>query len=385
MWKQAGVIFAISYVFHQYILSQKLRPESEASFEALCRLRGYNVDTHEVITEDGFILTVFRVYKSQPTDRPVLMVHGFLGSSDDFVINHSAKPPAFRLVDAGFDTWLGNVRGSTYSQKHKTLTIENKEFWDWSAAEISRFDIKAMISYVKAYTHKEKIAYFGHSQGAVVGLALLALDPTANKDISIYASIAGTGGSFSHQPWLVTLAGSDFVTQVLEFFGIHSVMCNRSAYVSKFFAAFPYLAYRFFKQRFDIDINGDTGEHLAFYMSRYPSCTSVKSVKLRASLGNKEKTITLPDYGKEKNLIMYGSEKTSVLNFTSISTKVAVFGGKHDKIIYKEDVDHLGSILNKESLVFLKSDYELDHVGFLLSKNDRYLDDVIAIFNAHAA
>ena len=38
---------------------------------------------------------------------------------------------AYILVDKGYDVWLGNVRGNTYSQLHKKWTIKDREFWDF--------------------------------------------------------------------------------------------------------------------------------------------------------------------------------------------------------------------------------------------------------------
>lgn len=38
---------------------------------------------------------------------------------------------AMQLADAGFDVWLTNCRGNTYSAKHVSLTINENAFWDF--------------------------------------------------------------------------------------------------------------------------------------------------------------------------------------------------------------------------------------------------------------
>jgi hypothetical protein len=37
------------------------------------------------------------------------------------------KSIAFKLMEAGFDVWLNNSRGSNLSQEHKFLDLKNKE------------------------------------------------------------------------------------------------------------------------------------------------------------------------------------------------------------------------------------------------------------------
>ena len=38
---------------------------------------------------------------------------------------------AYVLCDCGYDVWLANVRGNTYSQCHKQYTTNDREFWDF--------------------------------------------------------------------------------------------------------------------------------------------------------------------------------------------------------------------------------------------------------------
>lgn len=55
---------------------------------------------------------------------------------------------AFILADAGYDVWLGNARGNTYSKRHISLRHDDSEFWDFSWHEMAYFDIPAEIDYL---------------------------------------------------------------------------------------------------------------------------------------------------------------------------------------------------------------------------------------------
>jgi pimeloyl-ACP methyl ester carboxylesterase len=111
-------------------------------------------EEHQVTTEDGYILTMHRMFLrvSYDTNRPVVFLqHGMLSNSEAWVLN-LGKSVAVKLAREGYDVWLGNNRGNIYSREHSTLNpkepADQKDYFDFSFYEMGKFDLPAMIDKV---------------------------------------------------------------------------------------------------------------------------------------------------------------------------------------------------------------------------------------------
>lgn len=101
---------------------------------------GYPYEVHtDVQTKDGYLLTLFRIPYGIKTNNsnvknkiPVLLIHGLLLGAEDWVVLGPKKGLGFILADAGYDVWMGNVRGTMHSRKHVKLNPNwNGKFWDF--------------------------------------------------------------------------------------------------------------------------------------------------------------------------------------------------------------------------------------------------------------
>jgi predicted alpha/beta hydrolase len=74
---------------------------------------------------------------------------------------------AFRLIDKGFDVWINNSRGTTYSKEHQFLdpVKQEKEYYDFSFHEIGIYDIPAVFKFVLSKVKLNKISIVSHGQG----------------------------------------------------------------------------------------------------------------------------------------------------------------------------------------------------------------------------
>ena len=104
-------------------------------------------------------------YLITAVNRPVVLLqHGLLDSSFTWVNNGPEKSLAFILADKGFDVWLGNTRGNTYSNSHKKYSSSSSKFWDFTWDEMAKYDLDAMINYALTVSKAQKLGYVGHSQ-----------------------------------------------------------------------------------------------------------------------------------------------------------------------------------------------------------------------------
>ena len=97
----------------------------------------------------------------------VFFQHGLMDTSHSWVSQDPAKSSAFQMAAAGFNVYLGNNRGNSFSNSHVTLDPKKdaKKFYNFSFAELGMHDVPAQVDKVRELSGNDKITYVGHSQG----------------------------------------------------------------------------------------------------------------------------------------------------------------------------------------------------------------------------
>ncbi|KAG5865739.1 hypothetical protein JTB14_023204 [Gonioctena quinquepunctata] len=102
---------------------------AEDGVPQIIKKTGYPFMEYKVKTSDGYILTVFRIPNVGSRKPAVFLMHGVQGTSAIF-LGLGRNSIAFLLYEAGYDVWLGNFRGTEYSEEHETMNVTQREYWD---------------------------------------------------------------------------------------------------------------------------------------------------------------------------------------------------------------------------------------------------------------
>ncbi|XP_042218607.1 lipase 3-like [Homarus americanus] len=358
---------------------QKYDGRSNESTPDLIRSSGYPAETHHVTTEDGYILELHRipcgvqcVLTEEHRPRPVALLHHcLLCSSSDFVMNTPDKALAYMMADAGYDVWLTNARGNTYSRNHVHLSPEDKEFWQFSWNEMAMYDVPAVIDYVLNVTRQEDLYYVGFSMGTTVFWAMMSERPEYANKIRFMVAL----GPVAHVQHIAGPLGylAPFVSQIeitmnllgkyeLLSFGpvidrLISTFCNEQLFTSAICQNILFL------------ICGPNPkemnkEFLPIMLSHTPAGTSVRTVThylQEARSGKFQKY----DFGTLGNLRQYGSLSPPSYNLSRVTVPVALFWSDNDWLADPTDVLHLVGQLPHVVYSHRVEDSKFTHLDFV--------------------
>ena len=134
----------------------RMQEEKYPEFNAVMKEYGYEWTPYEVVTEDEWHLTLFQVTRQhgmhgieRNAAPPVLVMPGSFSDATSWLESaQDGTPMPLQLFDHGYDIWLGNNRGTRYSNYNPLFPKDCEDKWDFSWAEMGEYDIPAMIDLI---------------------------------------------------------------------------------------------------------------------------------------------------------------------------------------------------------------------------------------------
>ncbi|XP_055701832.1 lipase 3-like [Phlebotomus papatasi] len=350
MWIYTNELYMLAtYAADVVIIIEAHNPE-------MISATGYPVESHVVRTEDGYILTMHRIPHGKVPDstkRPVVFLfHGLMCSSADFVVIGPERALAYQLVDRGYDVWMGNARGNTYSRNHETLDPDSAEFWDFSWHEIGIYDLKAMLDYVLSNTGSEKLHYIGHSQGSTTIFVMLSILTDYNNYFYSVSALSPLAYMYhSKSPVMRAIALSELPVEVMssilgynEFLPSDeftqttaAILCMNDQPLQEVCANILFLLAGYDSEQLN-------RTELPAILANTPAGASTKQI-LHYSQSVYSNNFRQYDYGPVTNLIEYGTLTPPDYALDQITAPVGLFYSQNDWVADVKDVEQLHSRL----------------------------------------
>ncbi|KAG9484992.1 hypothetical protein GDO78_008217 [Eleutherodactylus coqui] len=367
-------------------------PECSMTVPQLIMYRGYPSEEYEVTTDDGYILSVNRIphgirHHSGGLKPVVLLQHGLLADATNWVTNFDYNSLAFILADAGYDVWMGNSRGNTWSRKHKTLSAADREFWAFSYDEMAKKDLPAVIDFILQTTDQEQLYYIGHSQGTTIGFIAFSTIPQLAKKIKMFFALAPVVtvqhpiGPAAASRWLPACLIKAFFgeklflpqSKITRF--ISRKFCNHFL-LDELCGNFFFLLCGFNEQNLNM-----TRVHV--YTSFCPAGTSVQNMIhwLQAVHTGKLQAF---DWGTEGNKKHYNQSTPPLYDVTNMDVPTALWSGENDWLADKLDVESL--IPKIRNLVYHEEIPKWQHLDFVwgLDAPQKLYNRILELLEKHS-
>ncbi|KAF5298366.1 hypothetical protein FQR65_LT01144 [Abscondita terminalis] len=341
---------------------------------------GFPVEVHTITTEDGYILETHRIphgrsNKDEPGKIPVLVMPGVVCGSDIWVNMGLNDSLGFVLADKGYDVWLANYRGTTWSRKHQTFDPDTnpKEFFDYSFQEIAAYDVPAMIDYILDVTKQENLMYVGHSQGTTSFFAMAASKPEYQKKIRFMTALAPVAYTTNIKHIIFNLIKKyyDVALSLIETNGVYEilkhspllsllvqVLCNDDSFFQPLCGEIIY---------FIAGVSTNFDESLLPVITSNTPAGGTTRIFIHYVQIGMAKSFQKYDFGLEANLAKYGQTTPPAYNLSSIEVPTAIFYSDQDTLSIVKDVKKLLSEL--PNVVYEEFIEDYSHLDYIWASN----------------
>ncbi|XP_058462268.1 lipase 3-like [Malaya genurostris] len=340
-------------------------PLNRERTDQLLAFDGYHGEPHRVVTEDGYVLKIYRIWRDQrppvnASREVILLQHGILHSSADWLVLGPKRSLAYQLVDLGFDVWLANSRSTQNSHQHTKYCTCSQEFWNYSWHELGYYDLAATIDKVLRETNRTKLRLIVYSEGGAVAMVLLSSRPEYNEKLSYLDAMSP--GVFVSNTWyrfvalpikkLAKIIPSAYALYATNHLTIQACEKQKEACLDLYY---------------QIIAGESVGMNRTWIDRIYPGMPAGGSMKELLHFAQLiwSKRFALFDYGVKGNLRLYGTQTPPDYRLDRVTVPVNIHYGLSDKIVDPTGVQKLASKLINCAKVRQRPYDRLQHSDFI--------------------
>ncbi|XP_017511035.1 lipase member N isoform X1 [Manis javanica] len=329
-------------------LENEANPEVWMNISEIITYNGYPSEEYEVTTQDGYILSINRIPHGQSNtkstgSRPVVyMQHALFADNAYWLENYANGSLGFLLADAGYDVWMGNSRGNTWSRRHKTLSVTEEKFWAFSFDEMAKYDLQGIVDFIVNKTGQEKLYFVGHSLGTTIGFAAFSTMPELAQRIKMYFAL-GPFFSFKYPSGIFTRLFLLPNSIIKRFFGTKGCfledkkgkvliarICNNKV-LWVICREFMSLWAGWNKKNMNMS-------RMDVYMSHTPTGSSIQNILHIKQLYQSDE-FRAYDWGSEaENMHHYNQSHPPIYDLTAMKVPTAIWAGGNDVLVTPQDV-----------------------------------------------
>ncbi|NXF96099.1 LICH hydrolase, partial [Eubucco bourcierii] len=364
-------------------------PECFMNVSEIIRYHGFPSEEYEVTTEDGYILGVFRIpagRNNQNTGQKpaVFLQHAFLGDATHWISNLPKNSLGFLLADAGYDVWIGNSRGNTWSIKHKTLKPCQKEFWQFSFDEMGKYDIPAELYFIMNKTGQKDVYYIGHSEGAAAGFIAFSTYPELAKRVKLFLALGPvTLCSHATSPLVkIAKAPVPLIRLGLGCKGAFHQIKFLKGPVTQLCTSLDKLCGRILTYIAGGSIKNLNTSRIDTYVGHSPAGTSVQNIIHWHQTANTNQ-FRAYDYGSKENMKKYNQSTPPEYKIEKISIPIAVWSAGDDKFADPKDMAKL--LPRITNLIYHEHFPPWGHLDFIwgLDATEKMYSKIIELMKKH--
>lgn len=277
------------------------------------------------------------------------------------------------------DVWISNSRGNKYCKEHKTWKINSYEFWQFSFHEMGLYDLPAVLEYIDTKkTSKERVIYFGHSQGTAMLFAALTSNLSFfQKHIKLFVALAPVTRINNMSSGILKILQASQIDKLLTSVKLNEVFPDDkdagefNAFINKHWPKLSNLGLSLMSDNNSAEFNSK--EQLGLYMTHFPSGTSWKSLNHFNQILSAKSFIKY-DYQPEANMHIYKQIKPTEYDLSVINNfPIMLISGEEDQLACTEDVKWLSEIIG-QNVIYHVSEPSMGHVTFLIGKKNKWMN-----------